>query len=66
MPIDVHRELRAFLSKYPTQKAAAQAIGVSQPFLHDVVAGHRRPSGKILAALGLTELRVVSRVKTER
>ena len=36
-----------------TQKALAGELGISPPYLGDVLAGHRRPGKSILLALGL-------------
>jgi transcriptional regulator with XRE-family HTH domain len=36
-----------------TQKALAAKIGVSLPFLNDILRGFREPSGKVLTFLGL-------------
>lgn len=46
------------------QKVLANAIGVSESFLSDVLRGHREPTGKILEYLGYE--RVVSYRKVAR
>lgn len=52
----LRREARAAGS----QKALAKRIGVSPPFLCDILNGRREPSGKPVAFLGLTrEVRYV-------
>ena len=49
-PLEV---LRALVAQYPTQRAAAKALAVSQPFLHDLLNGRRTFSDKMLGKLGL-------------
>ena len=45
--------LQAFVARYHTQKAAAKALGVSQPYLHDLLRRRRTFSIRILKKLGL-------------
>jgi hypothetical protein len=45
--------LDAFIKRHGSIRKAADAMGVSKSYLHDVDAGHRPPSDKVLAALGL-------------
>lgn len=39
-----------------TQKELASKIGVSLPFLNDILRGNREPSGKVLTFLGLEKV----------
>lgn len=52
--------LRQLVSQYGTQKAAAMSLGISQPYLSDLMKGRRTFSDKILKKLGLRSV-VVSR-----
>ena len=49
-PLDV---LRAWVARYPTQRDAAKALGVSAPMLTDLLYGRRSLSVRVLARLGL-------------
>lgn len=40
-----------------TQSAFAKRVGISASYLHDVLNGRRQPNDKIIAELGLTEIR---------
>lgn len=40
-------------SDFDTQSAMASEIGVSTPFLNDILHGKREPSGKVVGWLGL-------------
>ena len=55
-PMDV---LRAFVAKRESQRQAAQDLGVSAPYLSDILAGKRGFSTRLLAALGLRRERTV-------
>ena len=45
--------LRAFVSHYPTQKAAAAALGIQAVYLGDMLRGRRQIGPPVLARLGL-------------
>lgn len=49
----LHFVLTKFIDKHGSIRKAAEAMGVSKSYLHDVDAGHRPASDKVLAALGL-------------
>lgn len=49
-PIEV---LARFVAKYERQQDAAKALGVSGPFLSDMLQGNRDVSPKVLEQLGL-------------
>jgi transcriptional regulator with XRE-family HTH domain len=51
------------VEKAETNKAAAEALGVSPQYLGDVLRGRTEPAGKMLAALGIE--RVVTYRKLE-
>lgn len=51
--VDPARTLRAFVSRYPTKRAAAKALGISDPYLFDLLNGNRQYSEPILSRLGL-------------
>jgi hypothetical protein len=45
--------LEQFVARHPTQAAAAVALGLSQSYLCDLLAGRRAFSDRVLALLGL-------------
>jgi predicted XRE-type DNA-binding protein len=45
--------LREYIRKAGSQKAAAEKLGVSQPYICDLLAGNRQPGEKILSQFGL-------------
>src|SRR5262245_56870965 len=49
---------------YRTQAELAKAIGVSLPFVNDILNGKREPSGKVIEFLGLE--RIVTYKRTAR
>lgn len=49
-------KLHRFIQQYQTQAAAAKALEVTPQYLSDVKYGHRKPSDKILSALGLKKV----------
>lgn len=51
--INPAERLQAFVAKYPTQRAAAEALEISGPYLSDLLSGRREISDAILARLGL-------------
>jgi len=56
--------LQAFVDRHGSQKAAAEALGVSSVYIHDLLHGKRRFSDRILEALGLQ--RIVIQRKASR
>ena len=52
--INPRTRLRAYVETHPTQRAAAQSLGVSAPFLCLMLSGRKRVSERILVQLGLT------------
>ena len=50
--------LSALVSEAGTQKVLAQKLGISAPYLSDILMGKREPGGKVLRQLGLE--RVIS------
>ena len=53
--------LRRVVEQHGTQTAAARALGISQPYLHDLLRGRRDFSAAMLARLGLARVeRIVS------
>jgi hypothetical protein len=51
--INPAERLQAFVAKYPTQRAAAEALEISGPYLSDLLSVRREISDAILARLGL-------------
>ena len=49
----VQKKLATMAQARGSQKVLAETLGVSLPYLNDVIHGRRRPGPKILAALGL-------------
>jgi predicted transcriptional regulator len=49
-------ELRKACEKAGSQKAWAQSVGLSAPYVSDVIAGRREPGESILNALGLQRI----------
>lgn len=60
---DVLNALRAVVKRHKTQSAAATALGVTPPYLHDVLNGRREPGPRILKALGLERAVVYGKVR---
>ena len=54
-PVHPASVLRAFVSQHPTAKNAALMLGVSAPYLSDMLKGKRDVGPKVLAKLGLTK-----------
>lgn len=53
--------LRQLVADYGSQAAAARALGVSQPYVHDLLHGRRLFSAAMLARLGMRrETRIVA------
>ena len=45
--------LREFVARHGSQSAAAKALGISQPYMSDIMNGRRDLSERIMKALGL-------------
>jgi len=58
--IDPLEALRRFVSKHKTQRAAADALGVSRPYLSDILNGRRDFSDPVLERLGLRRVVVAA------
>ena len=58
---DPLKELQLFVSKHPTQSAAARVLDISEPYLSDMLNGRRDISEPMLDKLGL--VRVVTVVR---
>lgn len=58
--IDPLKTLRAFVEKHKTQAAAAEALGVSRPYLSDIINGRRDFSDPVLERLGLRRVVVAA------
>lgn len=50
---ELHFLLTKYIKRHGSIRKAADAMGLSKSYLHDVDAGHRPASDKVLAALGL-------------
>ena len=46
-------QLRKLCIQHKSQKAVATFLGISDPYLSDILAGKRAPGPKVLKALGL-------------
>ena len=58
--------LRAFVAHCGTQRKAATALGISQAYLSDLLAGHRAIGARLLGQLGLEQRVVVVRKRVGR
>lgn len=54
--------LRSAVTAKGSQKAAAEAIGISPQFLNDMLKGNRAVGGKALEYLGFAEITVYYRI----
>ena len=54
--------LQEFVDAFPTRGKAAQALGVTRPFLWKVLEGKVRPTESILAKLGFKRERKITYV----
>ena len=54
--IDPYEVLDAFAAQYKSQQAAADALGISQPYLNDLLQRRRTFSDNMLAKLNLTTI----------
>ena len=52
-PTPVIEAIDRLTKKHGTETAAAEALGVTQPYFSNIRAGRRRPSFAILQALGM-------------
>ena len=55
MTVNPLAELRGVLARYPTQKAAAAALHISQSLLTDILKRRRGIAGPLLGRLGLVK-----------
>lgn len=53
------RRLRAVVKGYPSQAAAARALGLSPQFLNGILKGHKRMPDGLLEKLGFVRRTVV-------
>lgn len=53
---EVRAMLKAHVAQYPTQVAAAKAMGLTEPWLSMMLNGTRRPCGRALDILGVNRL----------
>jgi len=53
---EVRLMLKAYVSEYPSQAAAARAMGLTTPWLSMILTGTRRPAGRVLDILGIQRL----------
>ena len=53
---DLVEHFKQRVAQYDTHKAAAEAIGISPQYLHDVLNGHREPGPIILKWLGAKKI----------
>lgn len=57
--------LRAKASEYPTQKQAARAMGISEQYLSDMLAGYRSVGPTVAASLGYWRTAVYRKIPRE-
>lgn len=65
-PDEVLSALRQAVAAAGSQRTYASSIGISQPYLGDVLAGRRAAGDKILSALGLRRITVIASVEDLR
>lgn len=58
--IDPLERLRRFVGEHETQREAADALGISRPYLSDLLNGNRPFSDPILEKLGLRRVVVTA------
>lgn len=58
--------LKSFVSKYPTKRAAAQALDISAPYLTDLLYGRRKFSEAMLAKIGLRRMVIEAQSRVRR
>lgn len=56
MPVSPHTTLRAFVAGHDSQRAAAEALGISQAYLSDLLHKRRDCSPAIVEKLGLESI----------
>lgn len=49
-------EFRKFVRRFSTQREAARALGISEPYVTDLIKGRRTFSRTVLAKLGLQQI----------
>lgn len=60
-PSEVAEALREAIAESGlSQRAYARRLGVSQPYINDVLLGHRSASERVLSALGLRRIVVIA------
>jgi len=52
-PRSADQVLREFVARHGSQIAAARALGISQPYMSDIMNGRRDLSERIMKSLGL-------------
>lgn len=57
--IDPYRRLVAFCKDYRTKTEAATALGISQPYLDDLLRRRRPITDRVLSSLGLKRTTIV-------
>jgi len=55
--MEVHRRMTDLITKHGGQRGAAEAVGKSKSFFHDMYAGNRPVPDDVLASLGLMRTR---------
>jgi transcriptional regulator with XRE-family HTH domain len=63
--MDPIAEISKRLDKGESLRAVARSLGVSAPYLSDIMLGRRQPGPKVLAALGI-ERKIVTNVTYRR
>lgn len=58
--VDPLAALKQFVNVHPNQRTAASALGISQAFLSDILAGNRAVPPRIFEIIGIRQIVVKS------
>lgn len=61
--IDPKKQFQLFVAKHGSKTKAAAALGISRPYVHEMVKGSRPVSDAVLAKLGLERVVTIRKVK---
>jgi plasmid maintenance system antidote protein VapI len=60
---DMVEMLRDYIRERGTQKMAAQSLGISSPFLSDILLGKREVSDNVARKLGFSKIHLFARIE---